>query len=925
MKKIFRIILIIILLIIAAIIIIPVIFKDQIFTRVKYEINQNVNAKVDFTDFNLSMIRNFPNLSASLKGLSVMGTGEFEGDTLAAFQSFGATIDLLSVFGKKIEIRSVFLDQPVINALINEDGAANWDIAVPSEKTGEPDTAPPGSFEMTFQIDEFAIREARIIYHDKKSGMKAGLDDLFFNMTGDLSQDFTILNIHSGIQRVNFIYSGIRYVRDARLEMAFDLDADLANSVYTLKDNKISLNDLWLAFQGEVSMPDEENTVVDMRFETSKTDFRSLLSLVPAVYMKNFEDIEASGTMGLRGYVKGTLNEKVTPSAGLELKVENGMFRYPDLPKTADQINIEAVLRYDGVHNDNTVVDIRRFHVDLGGNPVNFSMHLVTPVSDPTISAHLDSEIDFASLSDVIPLEETQLQGNLRANLDMMGSLSMIEKEKYQDFKADGTVRMADFRFASEDLPVPVFISGSRLGFSPEFVELYSLDAGIGRSDVHLHGRIENFIPFVLSDGTIQGTLDLRSDLLDVNEFMTEEETGETSEEDSLAFSVIEVPANIDFRFTSELDRVIMNKLVVENILGIIEVRDKKIMLTDLNMDLLKGSVLANGEYNTQDIKSPMIDFHLDVRDMDIPSAFNAFNTVEKLAPIAGSCEGKVSAGLEINSFLDKHMKPVMSSMVGEGNLRSENITVNNSNIFSKMGELLQNNKYKKLTLQDVYVNFEIRNGRVYVEPFETSFGSTEMVVQGDQGIDGTMNYRIDVEAPREELGAGVNNLLDDLSDRVGREGFHLDPGDKIEVAFHVSGTFSEPRINMGLGDQASRVTGQIKEQAVERVQEEIGKAKEKIEEKADQEAEKILREAEEQVRRIRKEAEKAGDELIRLAGEEGQKRIEEAGNNPLKKIAARKYAETLTKEAEEKAARLKEEADKKAEAVLEEAREKID
>src|SRR4030043_499045 len=74
-------------------------------------------------------------------------------------------------------------------------------------------------------------------------------------------------------------------------------------------------------------------------------------------------------------------------------------------------ININAKVNWDGVQNDNTTLDVNLFHLELGGNPVDLKLHLITPVSDPQVNAQVDANIDFASLLDVIPLGDISLTG----------------------------------------------------------------------------------------------------------------------------------------------------------------------------------------------------------------------------------------------------------------------------------------------------------------------------------------------------------------------------------------------------------------------------------------------------------------------------------------------------------------------------------
>jgi len=72
---------ILILLIITAVAL-PFIFKDKILEKIKSEINNQVNAKVNFDGFDLTLITSFPDFTLSLNHLIITGKNEFEGDTL---------------------------------------------------------------------------------------------------------------------------------------------------------------------------------------------------------------------------------------------------------------------------------------------------------------------------------------------------------------------------------------------------------------------------------------------------------------------------------------------------------------------------------------------------------------------------------------------------------------------------------------------------------------------------------------------------------------------------------------------------------------------------------------------------------------------------------------------------------------------------
>ena len=132
----------------------------QTMALVKKEINKQLNATVDFKDVKLSLLRHFPKATISIKGLTVVGKGEFAKDTLIAAAKLEATAGIFSVLkGKDIKVYGLYAYQPRIHLLMNAFGRANWDIAKPStsETTDKADTS-ASSFKMQLKKNRGCCR-----------------------------------------------------------------------------------------------------------------------------------------------------------------------------------------------------------------------------------------------------------------------------------------------------------------------------------------------------------------------------------------------------------------------------------------------------------------------------------------------------------------------------------------------------------------------------------------------------------------------------------------------------------------------------------------------------------------------------------------------------------------------------------------------
>ncbi|MFO7853193.1 MAG: AsmA-like C-terminal region-containing protein [Bacteroidota bacterium] len=943
MKKALKIILkvagIIILVILLAAIIIPSLFKDQIKEKVLDEANEKINAELAIGDFGITLFRNFPNLTFSLKDVSVTGIDQFSGDTLASLKSFNLVFDITSVLSKSAyRIRAIEIVRPVARVVILEDGIANYDIVPAGEELTEEtevrdedlieEDGEPKESKLAFRLNKFEIKNAYISYEDLSSGRKALIDDLDLFLRGNMSAKQSNLLLETDIASVDFINDGIKMLNKATVQAVFDINADLENNKFVLGENNILINALQLLFSGSIEL-DGEDIITDMNIGTGNTEFKSVLSMVPAVYRKGFEGLNAGGSFNIEGLIKGrySATDSLLPDINLTLDVTDGSIAYPDLPGSINNINIKAGASVNGSHPDLTVLDVPQFHFELDDNPFDMNLKLSTPVSDPAVDAALKGRIDFEALADAVPVELNELEGIFDIALGFGGRMSMIEDQDYDSFNATGTMKLTGFKVEMKDLP-PMGIEVADFNFSPSSAALEQFKMNVAGNNISLSGRLENYLPFIFKDETLKGRLDLYSEYIDLDTLMSYLPVDTVKvEEDTIALTTIHLPQNIDFEFISSVDRFKYNPLEASGLKGNITLKEGVLIIKETGLSTLGGELTVNAEYDSRDTLNPTMAADLSVAGIGIKESFNTFNTVRQLAPVAEGMDGKVFVDFNLSTLLGKGMFPVVESINGSGRLRSEEIQLVSSPIFDKFSSILQIGENYTNTFKDIDANFEVKDGRVYIKPFDTRLGDMEITISGDHGLDRTINYLVNVEVPASELPQGMSSVLTGLAARAALLGIEYYQPEIINMNVRIGGTIKDPTITPFLGQSddtspVSKVTESVKEAAGEKIEE----VKEEVSDEARKQADKILTEAQEKAGMVKAGAAEAAEKIRKEADKNAQKLIDEAADKgAIAKMAAARAAEKLRREADEKAALLEEEAEKQADKIMEEARMQVD
>ena len=886
----------------------PILFKGKILDLVKTEANKSLNAKIEFENVNLSLFRGFPALNLKISKLNLVGVEDFENDTLIKFNYLSANLNLKSViFGDKIKVNSIILDKPDIYVKVLKNGDANYNIVKEdSTSTDEPeveDDQEESSFAIV--LKKLKINDANIIYDDHESDLLAEIENLNFHLKGDLSEKLTSLDMLLIIDSLSVKAEGVQYINRAKLSFDSEIEADMIESIYTFKENLLKINEIELGLDGFVALPDSTDDVnMDITFSAQKTQFKSVLSMIPAVYQKDFEGIQTAGIFKLAGFAKGTLNDTSIPSFGVDLNVKDAWFQYPDLPQAVTDINIDVHLENPGNENIN-IIEVNKFHIEMAKNPVDLKLYMKTSASDVFISGVINAALNLNTIEEFYPLEDMTLSGSFATNLNFKGNLSAIENEEYDKFDANGSLKIVNMKTKMEDLP-PITIKKTELEFSPQFANLKQFDAQIGKSDVHLNGTIDNIFQYVFSNEAIKADFNFSSDLFDANDFLSYDQSEDTEEISSAPeeseegeISAFEIPENMDLKLNSNIKKVKYENLEITNVEGLITLKNSILSLNNLSMNLLKGSMRLSLSYDAHDYKNPFTKFDFSMKDIDIVESYNSVVSIQKLSPIIKNCSGKMSTSFHVNTYLDYNLNPVYNTLNGKGLITSDNIKISNNKLFGTLATLTQMDKFKNPSLENVELMFEIKDGNIEILPTKFMLAKSKASVEGVSNLDKTIDFQLGLTLPSNT----AKNLIDGLP--------FVNLPNEIEILALIGGTIDNPKIDKFSLNVFDNTKNELSEAAKKYIADAQIRA-DKLVSDAKAKKVKLVKDAENKVNLLTKTAKKEADKLLADAKAQGDALIAKASNVVAKEIAKKTAAKLYT------------EAKKKSDKKIAEGRTKI-
>ncbi|MEP5613266.1 MAG: AsmA-like C-terminal region-containing protein [Cyclobacteriaceae bacterium] len=911
MKKVLIILGIVFALLVVAVVTIPIIFKDDIQQALDEAMDENLNAKVfyDTDQFTLSLISNFPDFTVGLGDFGIVGIEQFAEDTLVSVGKFQITVDIMSaISGDQIKIVEVLLEEPKITVLVFPDGTANYDIAKPTteeevtesaeEPIDERDAAAQG--DISIGVEKWAITNGQLIYLDQSMNLTATILGLNHEGSGDFTLDVFDMQTVTSIASVSLAFEGEEFIANKTFEADLNLNMDLAQMKFKFLENRIAVNNFAMVADGFVNMPGED-IEMDITFGGNNIDLKSILSLIPGSYQEYLDGVTASGTIGFDGYVKGIFNETSMPQVAANLSVENGGISYAEYPIPIEDLDIQTSFNYPSADLSQTSFNIDKFHMLVDGE--EFSSYLKFKNLDNfNWDFGFDGNADLEKITKIIPLEGIELKGKINAKLNSAGQMSDVEAERYDQLPTSGSMDISNFLFISEDLPQGFGISTATLSFNPAEINLSEFTATLGNSDLSLTGKVTNYLAFALSENeTIVGNLNFNSDLLDLNEWIPEEETEVV--EDTAAtepLEVVKIPETIDFTLQANIKKIAVSDLSMENFKGRVLVKDGAIVLEENNFNMLDGTFGLTGSYQTKDLDQPKYDFAFDIKELSIANAFNAFETIQTYVPIAKQVSGKFSTTFTVDGTLGEDMMPLMDEMnlsglvnIAEAALEKGNFMNKLSAVTSFKGGTSSGSAKENITLKDVLVSAAIKNGRLFIEPFDLSVGGQKATLGGSNSLDGKLDYAMQLkDIPTGAIGSALSGALGSLT------GGKKLISDKINLNLGIVGTTDNPKVNL-LGSSPSGESTSAKaafqNQVNAKVEAEKAKAEAELAKKkaaAEAKAKAAADSAKAALEAKKKEAEakkKAAEEAAKKKIEEEKKKAEEAAKNKLKGLLKKK------------------------------------
>lgn len=505
-------------LLLTAAVAIPLFFGDAVAEQVKKSINANIDGKVDFSDFKLSLFSDFPDLSLHVENptcYSFVGS-----DTTGLFKSKSARVAVNAwnvLLGKEsLVVKGLHIDSAEVNLVQYDSLLANY-MLISATAT----TADSGSQTMEFSLEDFSIVGSTIHWESRPDNMLLVASGL--NHRGTIEQSAGNQDIRSDLNIGSLTLSSglLTLLKEVNIASESHIRIKERGTRFEISNSNFQLNRFALKVEGSVDLRGD-SLLLGLQFESPGTQFKELFSLIPDAYTADFDRAVSSGSFSFQGSLEGLYlpEGKSYPKWNVAIGVDDGTFVYPGKSMGISDVTIRALSRNTQTDLSDAFISVDTAAFLLNRERINAKLYADKLTDDPHLRGNIKGKLDLAQVGEFYPMDPgASLGGKLDLDLRFDAHQSAIVQERYDEFVFHGYLNGTGIRFAQANVPA-LSIPRAHIEFLPSRLSIDHADIVFGNSDFSVSGTMQNPLILWSDHSPVVMNLNHHSTKIDVDELM---------------------------------------------------------------------------------------------------------------------------------------------------------------------------------------------------------------------------------------------------------------------------------------------------------------------------------------------------------------------------------------------------------------------
>jgi AsmA protein len=512
-----------------------------------------------------------------------------------------------------------------------------------------------------------------------------------------------------------------------------------------------------------------------------KANVNSSLNLKTLDQALGIKDMELRGMLKTDLQAEGTYDaaRKLFPKTKGGINLQNGWLKTSFYPNPITNIKFVASAHNQAGAFEDLKVAITPASFVFEGNPI-FVNAIFSNFDDIDYNVRAKGELNIGRIYKVFSQKGLDVEGYAKVDVALQGRQSYATTGQYEKLNNKGNIILKNIKATSELFPKSFLIKEGYFTFQNEKMWFDKFKALYGKSDFAINGYLLNTINYFLeSNGTLKGDFNLKSKLIDVNEFMALKEGENTDRKTSVEYAkednpkmsgVIILPTNLDVSLVANADKVAYTGLTLNNLIGKVGIGQGKLSLQNTTFNIIGCTVGIDAAYDDETPLKANFNVHFRAKDFSVERAYKEIPLFHDMVTAAEKAKGIISVDYKLKGDLNGNMGPIFESFEGGGIISVRDVQVAGLKLFGDVSEKTGADGINNPNIKGIDIKTSIDNNLINIEDFAFSVAGFRPSIEGTTSFDGKLDLRM----------------------RLG-----LPPGGLVGVPIMIRGTQSDPKIEI--------------------------------------------------------------------------------------------------------------------------------
>ena len=703
------------------------ILEPTIKKAVVEQINKQLSVPISVGEIEFSILKKFPYASLEFQDVVTAGS-KLDGVTenLLEAKKVYLLFNIFDAFSDDLKLKQINIESAKLNMYSGHDGRDNFSIL----KDKSNDTS-------QFNVQLEAVKLIDVNFHlvqlEGTREYKIKTKELL--LKGAFSNNNYDLEINGNIFSEQFEVNKINYIKRKELLVDASINIDSKKKRYTFKKSAITIAENQFLVDGYFQN-NPKSVYSNLTIVGEKSNLKSLLSLIPGVYLKKLDEYKYVGDVIFSLKILGESSETMIPTISINFSATNASISPKSTNYSLNNIRFKGTyINRISTKNPIELLQINDLTAMLEGQKLSANLR-VENFNNPYINLKLKSNINLEVLkSFYIPDTIETITGNVFVDANIQGNTK--DKNSWVSY-GSLVANHVNFKLKNREIDFRDF--NGKFELEAGNLSVSNFTGNIAGSDFKINGKFDNVYQFLLTkDAIIRGEASINSRNLDFNELLEDKSKTNTTDTTYL----LDFSPRIDLSITINAGIISFRKFQAWQLKGKIELQDKVLKASKLSFKACEGTIVLDGRIDANPTNNLIITCDAQTNNINIQQLFDDLGNFGQTILVDKNVKGNLNSSTQFSSVWTKSLNCDFDKVVAVSDLTINNGELNNFEPMKALSKYLKGSDLNAIKFSTLHNIINIKNQQIYFPTMQIKSSVLDLTASGTHSFNNQIDYKL--------------------------------------------------------------------------------------------------------------------------------------------------------------------------------------